>query len=234
MIYVGTIEYARVSRDGVTEYAVVGPQGMVMSPCFAIGGAGTLKSYVSAPYAVGSDVLLCSARGGQPPFFIVGGVLDALDSRMINKADAQPQVGQEYVTANPSDYAVRNGNSLLLMNPSSRTSLTAPSISLQLRGGQLSISQQGVAENELLNAQATIEELVAYAAELNVKIAALEAAILALGSATAAGLTALGQTIQAEAITGAMPALSAVPQPRAAAIVEANLTAAVNAHIQVP
>lgn len=246
MILAGKVIKQELTPSLIMEYTVLCPNGQVLYPVYISGGGGSARNFQHTPYREGADVIVCAlGRRGQAPYYILSGLFDPTDEQQIN---ITTPVVDEYSTVNAGDHAIRNGSSTLVLSDVGRAALTAPSINLQLRGGTLRISQQRLADNQLLNAAATIETLVSYIGELNAKIdllvqsqIAAAPAIAAAYSAAAAAATAAGNpalatllTEQAAAATSATNALAASPPLEQAASIELSLNMATNQHIRVP
>lgn len=246
MITAGKIIKQELTPALIMEYTVLCPNGQVLYPVYISGGSGSSRRFQHTPYQEGAEVIVCAlGRRGQAPYYILNGIFDPTDEQQINVITP---VVDEYSTVNAADYAIRNGNSTLVLSDTGRAALTAGSINMQLRGGTLRISQQRLADNQLLNAAATISTLVEYIGELNAKIALLEQLALssapavaaaytaAIAAATTAGNAVLAAelTQQSVAAASAASALGASLPLQEAASIELSLNMATNQHIRVP
>lgn len=229
MIAVVEITGVTVGSSGVREYTGVTPYGAEYSPMIPVGGAGLALSYDSTPYTVGSRVLVGCPRGeGRPPYFIIGGVMNYSAAKALNDATEIEEGEVRGITS--KDRAIRNSSSAVIVSPS-KVTVSSPSINLQLRSGLLRVSQEGTSENQLLNAQATIDTLLDYIGKANATILAMQAVLAQVSASVAPTLT----PPQLEALTAsntilanATAALPTVP------MVSSSLDAAINPNITVP
>lgn len=248
MFLAGKIIDKQLSLSGVYEYTVLAPNGQVLYPAYITGGGGTAKSFQHTPYEEGAEVVLATANSaGHAPYYILAGIPSPGDLARIN-VFVPPVEGQSVSSTNAGDYCVRLGSALFSLTASSTAVTAATAINQQLNGGALRISQQGVAENQLLNAQNTIDTLVQYIEQLNVKIAALQQAVqssapavqaaytAAITAATAAGNPVLADQLTQQAIdsASAIGALATTPPLTDSGTINTSLSSGINQHIRVP
>lgn len=248
MIVAAKITLRDETVDGIPYYEAMTPAGIALSPIFETGMGGGTLTYIRAPMEVGAQVLVSSSTGDREgPYFIVARLFDPLEMRLTNVSSAPAGAGMEHTNVNMEDLVLRTKGSSAVVSPQ-RVSLTSPTCGIQLRGGQLEISSLGVMENQLLNAQNTIDTLVSYIEQLNSKVAALETAIqtsapgtiaayeaaITLANATSPGSGEIIREQQLNPFNEAVSTLSSSAPLPAAATVEADLTSGVNPSIKVP
>lgn len=211
MIYTGTIIEELLTEGGVTCFTVQNSHGHVFSPCFRAGGGGFPRVFASAPYGLGSEVIVCSVDGNRTgPFYVLAGICSSDDLTALALRKDIFVDNLEYSTFTEEDMCWRNTSTALNLVGGEQPAIvaTAPSINLQLRGGTLRISSDQLAQNRLLNAGKTIETLVSYIDEVNTKLDQLQRAISLAGpgvtaayEAAAAAATAAGNPVLASELT---------------------------------
>lgn len=248
MILAAKITLRDETVDGIPYYEAMTPAGIALSPVFETGMGGDALTYVRVPVDVGTQVLISSSTGDREgPYFILARLFDPLEMRLTNVSSLPAGAGAEYTDVNMEDLVMRVQGSSTVVSPH-RVSLTSPTCGIQLRGGQLEISSSGIMENQLLNAQNTIDTLVSYIEKLNAKVAALETAVQTSAPGTIAAYEAAilaanavspgsGEIIRQQQLNPFNEAVSAlsssVPLPPAATV-EIDLTSGVNPSIKVP
>jgi hypothetical protein len=248
MILAGKIIDKQLSERLIYQYSILAPNGQILSPAYVMGGGGSAKNFVNTPYEVGADVLVATSNPrGHAPYFILGGMQDPSDQQRINIQ--VPEVsGATVASVNEGDYAVRLGNAVLMLTANGNCVSAGLNINQQLSGGVFRVSQGGLAENQLLNAQSTIDTLINYISVLNIKIAALSqavntsaTAVQAAYTAAAAAATAAGDLVLAQQLAqssadnvAAVAALNATAPLPDAATMNTSLLNSVNPHISVP
>ena len=243
MLYTGTIIEELYTEAGAEVYTVLSTTGHVFTPCFKMGLGGFPQVFMSAPYGIGAEVAIAPIDDNiEGPFFIVGGITAVEDLSAMNLASSTPATfvnGVEYKTFSNEDMCWRNGSSAvnLVGGDSQGVAVSGNSINMQLRGGLFAVSNNGVSANQLLNAAATIETLVSYIAQLNLKIQQLELAHTQHAAITASIATATGvaPTVadQAGQLASTLSVLSALPLSSAVSV-SLDLNSGINPSVTVP
>lgn len=255
MIFNGRIIEKDIGGDGGLVYKVVTPSGQLIEGVMTLGEGGDMTIFHHTPYNVGSEVMVvCGNDTGRPPYFIIGGVTSPVDRVKIGAVDVPFTQATDYKTISPSDMAFRNKNTGLVLAQEG-VAISSKGVNLQLRGNKLRVSQGGVADNEILNADPTISTLIPYFERVNQTLQALCRAVeiiapdklTELGEelTTAIALasqdpTAINQARvvelegKIETLTSALGVISTSPSIPTSGMIEADLEASKNSSILVP
>lgn len=189
MIYTGKIvEIAKV-LDGSPVITAVNAAGVVMFPCYLMSSSGGYQAAFSTPPLKKGAIALLIRPDDNAPFYILGGVPAPSDQAAVQLEGATAGAGVDYEGHALDETVMRNTNSTFTLSPRNNAVLNAPSIKLQLQGGSLRVSQQGTAENGVLNAQPFIDTLFDYLNEIVTRIGVIERAVTALNNTLQEQLT---------------------------------------------
>lgn len=182
MIYTGLITEVDKVLDGSPVLTVVSAAGVVMFPCYMISAAGGYQAAFSTPPLRKGAAVMLVRPDDNAPFYIIGGVPAPSDQARVKLSGSTAAAGVDYEEHAIDETVIRNTNSTLTLSPRNNAVLNAPSIKLQLQGGDLRVSQQGTAANGVLNAQPFIDTLFLYLGEITARISVIERAVTALNN----------------------------------------------------
>lgn len=188
MIYTGQVRRIEKTLDGSPIFMVVSAAGVAMFPCYLISaGGGYHATFTLPPIQIGAAVMLVRPDDNAP-FYIIGGVPAPSDQGAIQLEGTTAGADDDYRGHTIDETVMRNTNSTLTLSPRNNAILNAPSIKLQLQGGDLRVSQQGTASNGVLNAQPFIDTLFSYLGEITARISVIERSVTALNNTLKAQL----------------------------------------------
>lgn len=180
MIYTGQITEVDKVLDGSPVVTVVSASGIVMFPCYIMSSLGGHHAVFSTPPLRKGTVVLVARPDDNAPFYILGGMPSPSDQSNVVLIGSTAGTSDDYLGHALDETVMRNTNTTLTLSPRNNAVLNSPSIKLQLQGGELRISQQGTADNRVLNAQPFIDTLFDYLNEIVTRITVIERAVKAL------------------------------------------------------
>lgn len=175
MIFAGEVTKIDEVEDGTPVCTVVNSAGNTFYPAFIASTAGGFDAqYIHMPIQIGSQVLLARANENAP-FFILGGVPDPKNQVKVKTGDfsASSKLA-DYNSLHVSETSIRNTNSSITLSPLNDLIIQSTSIRNQLKGEKFRVSQNGVANNQVLNAQPFLDVLFLYLQTIQQKVALLE------------------------------------------------------------
>lgn len=176
MIYAGEVTKIEQAEDGTPVCTVVNSAGNTFYPAFIASTAGGFDGvYIHLATEVGSQVILARANDNAP-FFIIGGVPDVRNQTKVKTGAIIPPLTKDvdYNSLHVSETRIANTNASITLSPVEDLVIQAPTIRNQLKGEKFRVSQNGVANNQVLNAQPFINVLFAYLQTIQLKIALIE------------------------------------------------------------
>lgn len=178
MIYSGRIIGIDQAIDGSPMFTVANSAGAVFSPCFLLSHATGMEGLITT-FPVKMNAAVCLIRvDGKLPCYIVGGFADENEQGAITIKDpVTAGVDEDYTGRHLDEHVTRNGDTTLTLSPRNNFVANSPSIKMQLQGGLFRVSQEGDADNQVLNASPFIDVLFSYLTELELKVQALTAAV---------------------------------------------------------
>ncbi len=240
MLINATITDVGFGSDGGLIYRAVTPSGVLIEPVLALSNSGDFTRFTHFPYAEGSEVLITTGEQNKPPFYIIGGYMTSIDRRKIAESTPAFTSRADYTNINADDIGIRNTKSAIVV-ATDGVAITSPDVNLQLRGGVARVSQGGVADNQVLNADATINTLIEYITNLEAKIYLMERGIVNAYEAVIASANAVvqgsGEVIRNTYLApyeAEMAILNANAPVPPSATIEARLEGAKNPHVLIP
>ncbi len=180
MIYTAQITDADKVLDGSPVFTAVNAAGATLYPCYLMSaGGGYAAVHNTPPLRVGSVVMLARPDGNEP-FYIMGALPAPADQAAVSLKGVTAGAAVDYTGHALDETVLKNTNSTLTLSPRNNAVLNAPSIKLQLQGGDLRVSQQGAAVNGVLNADPFLNTLFTYLDQIVTRIQVIERATVAL------------------------------------------------------
>jgi len=181
MIYSARIVSIDKALDGSPMFTAITSSGALFSPCFLLSHAAGLDGMLSnVPIKIHSAVCLLRVDESTPCFIIGGFADETAQSSLSIENPVTADADEDYTGRHIDEHITANGSTTLTLSPRNNFVVNTPSAKIQLGGGKLRVSQDGEANNEVLNAAPFIDVLFDYLAELELRVAALTASVNAL------------------------------------------------------
>jgi hypothetical protein len=213
MIYSGRIIKIEQALDGSPMFTVANSSGAVYSPCFLLSHASGLEGLLTT-FPVKMNAAVCLLRVDENlPCYIVGGFADEGEQRAITLTNpVTADANTDYTGRHLDEHIMRNGDTTLTLSPRNNFVANSPSMKMQLQGGKFRVSQQGAAENQVLNADPFISVLFNYLTELEAKVLALTAAVQGIDGVLSANVpTGIAEALKLAEINVKVLAGTATP-----------------------